>query len=256
MPLMLEDLASLPLQSDGTIPLLVFSLCLHTYAQQQEEKGLQTALHKWINERIEECKFDAHQVVSLQRKAHEQQLRTSYYLLVMLDPESRDLFWIRAWLIDSNNTVHPNVHVDCEDNPISLEQVPIILNTLLEQCADYLVEKVEKLVIEFLIPKELLYHPVDHYLVDSGMQDAKLGIQYPVVVRSLERARKKKGKMHALWKSKWETLQDLLDDQIFGEDGQGPAWIGEKGQRETYESLYSTLLDPSIVCQGLRICTP
>lgn len=183
--LMLEDLATLPTQSDGTIPLLVFSCCLQAYIQPQEQKELQTTLSKWIHESIEECQLDTYQVASLKRRASELQLRTSYHLLIMLDPESKNLFWIRTWLLDSNNTVLPNVRVDCEDEPMSLEQIPAILNELLEQCADY-VEEDEKLLIEFVLPNELLRHPVDHFLVNDDMTDIKLGIRYQVVVRSLQ----------------------------------------------------------------------
>lgn len=107
LPLMLEDLATLPAQSDGTVPLLVFSCCLQAYAQQQEQKELQTALSQWIHESTEECQLDAYQVASLKRRASELQLRTSYYLLILLDAEGKNLFWVRAWLIDSNNTVLP-----------------------------------------------------------------------------------------------------------------------------------------------------
>jgi hypothetical protein len=166
---------------------------------------------------------------------------------IMLEHESKDLFYIYPWLHETNNTVNPNENTGYEDEPITLEKVPSILNVLLEQCEDYLVDKMEKLVIEFLLPEKLLYHPVDHYLFDSGMKAVKLGIQYPVVVRSLERAKTKKGKKMCIdWEKKWKLL----------EDGQGRAWICERDQYETDDSLYSTLIDSSLVCFGLTYVPP
>ena len=123
---------------------------------------------------------------------------------------------------------------------------------MLEKCGEYLSEEIDKLILEIMLPNELLSHPVDHWLIDNGMALVKLGIQHKVVVRSLERARRKKA--WPLWKSKWNALQELLDGNT-NIDDKNYARIFDKSQCETYESLYATLRVPSVVCLALMFAS-
>jgi hypothetical protein len=61
--------------------------------------------------------------------------------------------------------------------------------------------------IEFVLPWELLNTPVESWRKELGSQSpTPLAMDYPVVVRSLERLRKRE--WHRLWRSRWRMLTD------------------------------------------------
>ncbi|MEV0172140.1 hypothetical protein AB0I00_13600 [Streptomyces sp. NPDC050803] len=69
--------------------------------------------------------------------------------------------------------------------------------------------------VEFLLPWSLLAHPVERWLTDD--QGYLLGHKYPVVVRSLDRIRRRS--WHRDWRRRWAVLQDS------GEPDRLLAWL-------------------------------
>jgi hypothetical protein len=57
--------------------------------------------------------------------------------------------------------------------------------------------------------------------------------------------------MWPLWKSKWNIVHEVEEEEFFISDKRNPIWICDEGQYGTHESLYSTLRPTSIVCLAL-----
>src|SRR5262249_51963377 len=60
-----------------------------------------------------------------------------------------------------------------------------------------------QVVIEFILPDDILAYPVDEWVVGS----APLGLNYPVAVRSLDRLRDPSSSSRARWQHNWQALQ-------------------------------------------------
>ncbi|MBV9616490.1 MAG: hypothetical protein JO031_13635 [Ktedonobacteraceae bacterium] len=248
LPSILEKLAVAPLQSDGTFPIMVFAQYL---AQKYQELPVYNDLTLWIRERSQELGLSTAQMGLLCNKASSYCTPTAYYLLITLDPENESSFYMRAWLLDSEGDTISNAGIEVEHESVSFEQVPAVMDLLLEKCGDYLADEINKLTIEVVLPNELLCYPVDHWLIDTGMEAeaVKLGIQHKVTVRSLERLRQRR--IQPLWKSKWKELQKLLDGNTELADHQDSVWICDKDLYGTYESLFAMLRRSPTVCLAL-----
>jgi hypothetical protein len=61
----------------------------------------------------------------------------------------------------------------------------------------------EELTLEFIVPRNLVHHPIDQWRVDEVFPH-RLGTSHPVVVRSLDRMRR--GDLRARWRRKWRWL--------------------------------------------------
>jgi vWA-MoxR associated protein C-terminal domain/Effector-associated domain 2 len=249
LPSILENLVVAPPQSDGTFPIMVFAQYLAYHAQKYQEVSIHNALIVWIRERTQELGLSATQVSILHDKVSTYCLPAAYHLLIALDPERENSFCMQAWLLDSEGNTISNAGIEVEHESVSLEQVPVELGSLLVACGSYLADEINKLIIEFFLPGELLCYPIDHWPIDTGMGSVKLGIQHKVVVRSLERLRNPI--LRPQWKSKGKELQKLQDGGNTLTNHQRSVWICDEDQYGTYESLYAALHGSPIVCLAL-----
>jgi hypothetical protein len=107
------------------------------------------------------------------------------------------------------------------------------------------VQATEDLLIEFFLPAQLINHPVDQWRV--GLGDIALGVQYPIVVRSLDRIRRAKN-AHHIWKAKWAKISDV----DFSDADAAVAWLSDDSHRQG-NGLFVFLTDPAApVCLLLK----
>ncbi|MGY0233113.1 VMAP-C domain-containing protein [Longispora urticae] len=92
-----------------------------------------------------------------------------------------------------------------DGEPLSLAELPGKLSELLRELASASLEALGELTIEFVLPDELLSHPVDQWKVTPMGFPRELGMEYPVVVRSLERVRN--SLTRGRWRRRWSWLQ-------------------------------------------------
>ncbi len=112
---------------------------------------------------------------------------------------------------------------------------------------DLLAADAGDLTVEFILPHDLLGHPVDQW--QTGAQgesypfiQRRLGVEYPVVVRSLERLRDRR--VRNRWRQKWEWLRENGHAVDVG----AVRWLKQPGQIRP-EALMSELMhDAKPVC--------
>ncbi|WP_269216087.1 VMAP-C domain-containing protein [Longispora fulva] len=92
-----------------------------------------------------------------------------------------------------------------DGEPLGLDELPGKLSELLRELASASLEALGELTIEFVLPDELLSHPVDQWEVTPMGFSRELGMEYPVVVRSLERVRN--SLTRGRWRRRWSWLQ-------------------------------------------------
>jgi hypothetical protein len=87
------------------------------------------------------------------------------------------------------------------------------------------------LTIEFILPRALLDQPVEQFKINVAGVGHRIGIRYPVVVRSLDRMRE--AAVHHDWRRKWDWLA--------GHSVDAPVCLlarpGECDQEELYSKL-------------------
>jgi hypothetical protein len=94
------------------------------------------------------------------------------------------------------------------------------------------------MTIEFVLPRNLLGIPLDQFQYAYEGLKRRLGLDYPVVVRSLERMRSQQ--LRHSWVQKWSWFQD-------NPDGGTVTWVAQPGEFGP-ERLYAILAESSKVC--------
>ena len=124
-----------------------------------------------------------------------------HYLIVQLMPDARrpDYYLTTVW---SEQPGDYPVTLLADDVSQSIQEVPRKLGPVLEALRTRLPRT--QLSVEFILPDRLLEEPVDEWVVNSR----PLGIDHPVVVRSLERMRyPSEHRVRVMWRSKWQQLR-------------------------------------------------
>jgi hypothetical protein len=229
----LEEAAA---DADGVPPLLRFVERIATYA----DDGTAGALRDWV-ERF----ATAHRVGG----EHLHRIREGtvhalgpggapVYLIIELAPDGADpeSFLLTAWV---QYGTEPGVPLSRDDEPLPLSKVPACITALLTEHPQVVNRSTPSLRIEFVLPRPLLGHPVDQWRITMDELERRLGIEHPVVVRSLDRMRR--AAWHHNWRRKWAWLKK-------NPEAPGSHWLDVAG-RTGGEQLYNALLlEESSVC--------
>jgi hypothetical protein len=191
-------------------------------------------------------------------KTHGYRLFGELWLLVKIERVTAECFQVEAWLADSQNK-YPRA-IFKEEQSSKLEEIPDVLKRIwrqrellapLQQLGD------SKLTVEFLLPRELLLHPVEFWRVLPG---APIGTRYQVVVRSLERAYAEVRPplevelqdllmASAAWNTKWRALSDSPNPPP------RPLWVCETTDHQG-DRFLADLTMPEVVCMALTMTPP
>ncbi|MFE7133031.1 hypothetical protein ACFVIM_19450 [Streptomyces sp. NPDC057638] len=107
------------------------------------------------------------------------------------------------------------------DMRIDLDDLPHHVQSLVEQAeTGWAYFRTEELTLEFLLPRELLHLPVEHW-AKRGFHGARtsLGEDHPVLLRSLERM--ERPDTHGRWRRRWDALAEAGAGRVhwFPDDG-------------------------------------
>lgn len=153
-----------------------------------------------------------------------------FYFIVHLEPDRIDPdghYLMSVWLQHHHSVEE---QLQCEDTPLTLSEVADRLPELLSQAHAALGAGSGDLVLEFILPRGLISHPIDQWEVDRVFPH-RLGTSYPLVVRSLDRLRNLE--LHGLWRTKWRELV-------------------KNGHREDPDTLYWLLDQNTLAPSSLR----
>lgn len=227
---MLKDLAKIGRLGHNIFPVLEFVERLALYAHDQENKILRDSLHSWVTWKAFELNLNSTQLERLHEKIRNTRTHRAEkapYLLIMLDTDDTGsetnigaglrMYNVQAWLLDDQYRV-VDAGITIEDTPRTLENIAQLLGYLLEQLlnVESLVDTIDDLMIELLLPDELLNHDFYRWPVTVGDDEFVLGLQHKVVVRSARRATKRF--YWPAWRKKWAQLQELLKNEGCSED--------------------------------------
>lgn len=224
----LNELENLPARRDGLHPVVAF---VEYLAKQVPEKADQ--LRSWTQS-IVGTRTPLLQALGKIRREPETVPDTApRCCLVRLDCDGidQDQFFVSLSLQDGTTIPEPLRAPD--DQTYSRAEIQKIIGQVLN---DPQVTASTGLVIEFVLPMLLINLPVDEWPV--GYTQIKLGIRYPVVVRSLTRL------CHVTdsfsdWRAKWASASaatfNLADPAVM--------WVPERTQQNE-DQLYARIVSP------------
>jgi vWA-MoxR associated protein C-terminal domain/vWA-MoxR associated protein middle region 0/TIR domain len=197
------------------------------------------ALRYWIDQVAGRLELDPG-LLGRMRSAASSTMTERKYLVIQVKPDGPDpgSYLLSVWLQADGGDGRT---LALRDDPLSLAQVRDEVDDLLSSpVALGLVGGKEELMVEFVLPRELVDHEVERWRFGKPGLSRQLGIEFPVVVRSLERLADQT--LHRRWQRNWQELQTL--------DGQ-PAdevmcWLRPDGRSS--DDLLSELIGSSRPC--------
>lgn len=132
------------------------------------------------------------------------------YLMIQFEPDGMDpaRYYLSHWRQSDSEGWHPvpgdTVHLHRDDLPGEVER-------LVEQAEEKWADLRQPVILEFILPWELLNEPVEWWHKESdSASPTPLVMDYAVLVRSLERLRR--ASWHRPWHNKWRQLREQPAD--------------------------------------------
>ncbi|MBL7497789.1 hypothetical protein I6A84_05995 [Frankia sp. CNm7] len=125
-----------------------------------------------------------------------------------LHPGQTELTWWRQWPgIDGFEPCGTRLV------PLDEDELERVTEELVLDLEDSLADGENTVALEFILPLDLLHLPVDQWRkeIDSVLPRS-IGMQYPVVLRSLERQRTRP--WHRVWRLRWRQLAKGMADTV------------------------------------------
>lgn len=132
------------------------------------------------------------------------------YLMIQFEPDriEADRYYLSHWRQSDSDGWHP---VRGETLHLCREELPQAVERLLEEAEEKWADLRQPVILEFVLPWELLNEPVEWWSKESDSEyPTPLALDYPVVVRSLERLQR--AAWHRPWHNKWRQLRERPAD--------------------------------------------
>ncbi|WP_112470494.1 VMAP-C domain-containing protein [Streptomyces triticisoli] len=146
------------------------------------------------------------------------------YLMIQFEPDRIEAgrFYLSHWRQSDPEGWHP---VRGETVHLRREELPGAVERLVEEVEERWADLRQPVLLEFILPWELLNEPVEWWPKESDSDSpTPLALDYPVVVRSLERLQR--AAWHRTWHNKWRQLRERPADSH-------PHW-SRPGRESTY----------------------
>ena len=234
----LEELTS---GLDGVPPLLVF---VENLAAQIAEPTA-SALRSWADRFADRLELAPETRRAIRERAVRTLENTALtaesagpysYLIIEFRPDAitADHYLTSAWLqFDGEH----GVMLRCDDtDPLPRHRLQEVIEKLLAD-PQVVNRPHADLMVEFVLPRSLLGVPFDQFKINIEGLTRRLGIEYPVVVRSFDRMRSRT--LHHNWRRKWNWLR--------GNPTRASMCRLPKHEPAEHELLYSSLLENSSV---------
>ncbi|XXX74826.1 hypothetical protein WMF30_44955 [Sorangium sp. So ce134] len=247
---MLRTLATVIGQSDGAHPILRFALYLAKYASAQ---GSKDALFAWVVQAAEHLGIASHRLQALQRAIEGAGLRPprDLHLVIVMQPSAAEpeRYDVKAFRVlvhrgkESWSDDDARLMDAVEERPYAIDEMPALLNELLDELVGDLMLSENELTIETVVPLKLLGHDAARWERTLALGDTSpFGVVHDLVVRSWERAYSKdRRKLSPGWAARWRRLHDACE---------GVSWACDR--EDAGAGLVAKLLAQRPACVALR----
>jgi hypothetical protein len=235
----LNELENLPARADGLHPIVVFV----EYLAKEQTPEAAEKLRLWTESRVASRTPLMQALHRIRNGSETPEDARPKYCVVELDVDGVDADRFLVSLMFQEGTAQLEPLRPPDDRTYTGNQVREFIGKALNGPR---LAAVKDLTIEFFLPAPLINQPVDQWHVGFG--DFSLGIQYPIVVRSLDRIRYMKNSF-TKFQSKWATFPAArfhLNDTAIG-------WIPEELQDDRDRLFVRLSDDAAPVCLLLQV---
>jgi hypothetical protein len=222
----LDWLAGAGRMPDGAVPIVRFARLVAEFARDPERS---IRISRWADVIAHNLEID--EAATAQLRPGAAPLCDPLYLLVELEPKSAGSGYIvQAWLAKGADI---DLRYSTSD-AVALESMPVRFKEILQTIKSDLIQAQNDLRIEFVVPYDLLCHPVETW---PNLLDDPIGIIYPVVVRARWRIRQ--DDYWPQWSKRWHCYPH------------GRTLLCTKLQADARQKLHKDLLDDGVLCLAL-----
>ncbi|MER6132194.1 hypothetical protein [Streptomyces sp. NPDC001815] len=132
------------------------------------------------------------------------------YLLIQFEPDGVDpgSYYLSHWRQSDSDGWHP---IPGETSSLQRDQLPGAVDRLIEEAEERWSDLRQPVVIEYILPWELLSEPVEWWNKEpDAPTPTPLVMDYTIVLRSFDRLRR--GAWHRPWNNRWRQLKDRPAD--------------------------------------------
>lgn len=242
-----DHLEEVVVRPDGMPPLLEFVENLAWFAQSKGAVELSAGLVRWNKDIAARLRLPAPLLVGVRNRVQWRApgLLGPPGLLVQIaeDGVDPDLYQLSAWLW-SDGAISETMVTD--DHAYTLDEIEDQLDRLLTSPSLLKLPDPSQLMVEFILPHQLLSHPVDQWQVTGRTRvPHRLGVDFPVVVRSLDRLLAQETiATYVKWRRKWRWLKENRDEL----PAKAVRWVRGLDMISTSTDFYEELAGDSPVC--------
>jgi hypothetical protein len=208
----LNELEDLPVRAeDGLHPIVVFvELLAH-----EQPSELAEQMRTWVDSCVGDRSPLVQALHEIRRRSPARRGTGPQYCIVQLDVDGvdADRFLVSVMFQENNAPLEPLRPPD--DRSYTESEVRSLLGTILNEPR---LASADELTMEFFLPGPLINQPVDQWHI--GLGGIVLGVQYPTVVRSLDRIRHARNARNA-WRAKWAKVSAIE----FHDGGTAVDWL-------------------------------
>lgn len=250
----LNHLWDIPIQQRQEYKSLPVFEFIERIARNTTDKKKSDELKRKINEIINEHyqELTENDISVMQKEIADQEIdgkQNLLYLLVEIHPSKKDSDQYRIYFSfwqDQENIKYYEI----EDQTYTINDISEKVSEVLNMITKKYKYGMTELTIEFFLPLELMHCEVDQWSKSHSLLSlVNIGIDYKVIVRSLERANDMG--LHGYWKEKWDKAQSIsskpVNHNIFG--------ISDLNQYSA-QRLYKELIHSKEVCLGFLTFLP
>ncbi|KQX63396.1 hypothetical protein ASD48_25890 [Streptomyces sp. Root1310] len=163
------------------------------------------------------------------------------YLIIQFEPDGLDpeRYYLSHWHQSDSAGWHP---VQGETRHLHRDELPVEVERLIERTEERWVDLTQPIVLEFILPWELLNEPVEWWHKESSSSlPTPLVMDYMVLLRSLDRLRRTA--WHRPWRNKWRRLSEQPADShsYWSRPADGPSYYFHL-ERELKEDQHAVCL--------------
>jgi hypothetical protein len=236
----LNELENLPVRSDdGLHPVVAFV----EFLASEQSPEVAEPLRIWVDSCVGERTPLVQALHAIRHRVPARSTPEPKYCVVQLDVDGidADRFLVSIMFQEGAAPLDPLRPPD--DHSYTEAEVRAFIGTALNQPK---LAAAADLTIEFVLPGPLINQPVDQWHV--GLGDIVLGVQYPIVVRSLDRIRHARNARTA-WQAKWTRISAAE----FHNEETAVGWLSSEAP-EDGDRLFVQLTDEAApVCLLLQV---
>jgi hypothetical protein len=247
-----HDLASLArdlgdVVSTGPVPPLLIFLELVA----SRTTGHRLVLQGWIDQQATQWNIDPGELARHRSASTDRAVaQARSYLVVKLESYGADpdQYLLSTWFEHAGGSKPLRQN----DEPIAVEDLAGIIDYLTTRDTEVTRDAASRLTVEMVLPRQLINRDVDQWPIAPAGFERPVGIQHPIVVRSLERLHDRA--LHREWRRKWGWLKENGSDPRM--TVAGTHWISRPAEVNPQQLMIQLMADDPPVCIMMAFAPP